>query len=107
VPGRVRSPSRRPLLEPVAIAAIGALALVQAFGPDPLTGVGTTLDPIENPLNVPALSDATRFVMDVVPLIIVGYAALGWVCWHGTGSPAGNQRTRIAGRGPFSGCCCQ
>jgi len=77
VPGRVRSPSRRPLLEPVAIAAIGALALVQAFGPDPLTGVGSTLDPIENPLNVPALSDPTRFVMNVAPLVIVGYAALG------------------------------
>lgn len=77
MPGRVRSPSRRPLLEPVAAAAIGALALAQAFGPDSLTGVGTTLNPIENPLAIPALSGTADLTMDVVPLVIVGYAALG------------------------------
>ncbi|ABL79487.1 ATP-binding region, ATPase domain protein domain protein (plasmid) [Nocardioides sp. JS614] len=76
VPGRVRSPSRRPLLEPVAVSAIGALALAQAFGADPLTGVGD-LDPIENPLGVPALFDAANLAIDVVPLVILGYAALG------------------------------
>lgn len=77
VPGRVRNPSRRPLLEPVAVAAIDALVLAQAFGPQPLTGVGTTLSPIDNPLAVPALSGAANMTISYVGLVIVGYAALG------------------------------
>ena len=77
VPGRVRSLSRRPLLEPVAVAAIGALVLAQAFGPQPLTGVGSTLSPIDNPLAVPALSGAANMTISYVGLVIVGYAALG------------------------------
>lgn len=77
VPGRVRSPSRRPLLEPVAVAAIGWLTLAQAFGNDPLSAVGPALDPIENPLEVSALVGAAELGIDIAPLVIVGYAALG------------------------------
>jgi len=76
VPGRVRSQGQRPLLEPVAVAAIGFLALAQALGEDPLTGVGA-VGPIENPLAVPALADAADLAIDVVPLVILGYATLG------------------------------
>ncbi len=64
-------------LEPLAIAAIVAVGLAQAFGPDPLTGVGTRIHPIENPAAIDGVGPAAGVILDVAPLVLIAYGALG------------------------------
>lgn len=79
--------------EPVAFGALAAIGLAQAFGPDPVTGVGSAIEPIENPASLDVLGPAAALALDVAPLVLVGYLILGLLAlvWAGLSRPRGRR----------------
>lgn len=77
VPFRVRNPNARPRLEPLALLVITAVVLALAFGPQALTGVGATLDPIENPASVRILDRVAPAVLSGATAALLLYGVLG------------------------------
>jgi signal transduction histidine kinase len=91
VPGRVRNADRRPTIEPLAVGVLVTVALAQAFGPRPLTGVGASLGEIPNPAGVARLEGVVDVVNDLAPPLLAAYALLGLagLAWDGVRRGAG------------------
>jgi signal transduction histidine kinase len=76
VPGRLAGGLAQ-RAEPVAIAAIVAVGLAQAFGSDPLSGVGPAIEPLGNPASIAALASVADVTLDVAEVVLIAYLLVG------------------------------
>ena len=84
VPHRLLREHGRPRWEWLPITAIAVIAMCQAFGPAPLTGVGPAVGTVANPFAVPALEAWAGPAVTAASLVLVVYALTGLVAmlWH-------------------------